>query len=204
MFVAAALVEKAVQLAKYPPQGSRGVGLARAQGYGINFQQYVETANRTVAVVPQIEHIDAVSPISALSHCCILPHVTAVSLTSRFAITPFVVLCSLCCLWQVNDIEQIVKVPGVDCLQLGPYDLSASMGKVGQLDDPEVQAAIEHVRITCVEAGMPIGIFGVTADAVAPHIESGFTLITAGVDAMMLAQASHQHLEALRATIDSK
>ncbi len=80
----------AVQLCKYPPEGVRSVGIARAQGYGPKFQEYVSTANKNTAVVIQIEHKDA-----------------------------------------VNNIDDIVKVPGIDCLFVGPYDLSASMEKPG-------------------------------------------------------------------------
>ena len=54
---------KAVQLSKYPPVGSRGVGVGRAHGYGETFQEYVASANNETAVIVQIEHIDAVNNI---------------------------------------------------------------------------------------------------------------------------------------------
>ena len=46
--------ERAVNGAKYPPMGSRGVGIARAQGYGQNLRSYFETANSETIVVAQI------------------------------------------------------------------------------------------------------------------------------------------------------
>src|SRR6516225_1953431 len=49
-----------VALAKYPPEGERSVGLARAHSYGLNFADYVATANDRVAIIVQIEHKDAV------------------------------------------------------------------------------------------------------------------------------------------------
>ncbi|MGE3974365.1 MAG: HpcH/HpaI aldolase/citrate lyase family protein [Bdellovibrionales bacterium] len=54
----------------YPPQGKRGVGLARAQGYGASFQEYKSSLERQEPVIiVQIEHIEAVRNISAiLSH----------------------------------------------------------------------------------------------------------------------------------------
>ena len=55
--------EKAVNSIKYPPDGQRGVGLYRAQGYGPGFSEYVETANEQSLVVVQIEHIDGVNNI---------------------------------------------------------------------------------------------------------------------------------------------
>ncbi|HXG54547.1 MAG TPA: aldolase/citrate lyase family protein [Vicinamibacterales bacterium] len=55
--------ELAVKSAKYPPMGFRGIGLARAQGYGQDFDEYVRRANSDTLLVVQIEHIDAVNNI---------------------------------------------------------------------------------------------------------------------------------------------
>jgi len=49
--------EAAVAAVKYPSLGSRGVGLARAQGYGMDFKNYEEWVNRGSIVILQIEHI---------------------------------------------------------------------------------------------------------------------------------------------------
>ncbi len=46
---------KAVSYCKYPPLGSRGVGVSRAQGYGSTFSQYLEVANERIACILQIE-----------------------------------------------------------------------------------------------------------------------------------------------------
>ncbi len=142
-------VAKAVQLCKYPPEGKRSVGIARAQGYGEKFQEYVATANENTAIVIQIEHRDAVS-----------------------------------------NIEEIIKVAGIDCIFIGPYDLSTSMGKPGQTTDPEVQDAISRVKRFANDAKIPLGIFGVSPEAVTPYIQSGYTLIAVGMDGMLLADAA--------------
>jgi len=52
--------ETAVNFVRYPPQGKRGVGLARAQQYGIGFDEYKNNLNENVVVIAQIEHIEAV------------------------------------------------------------------------------------------------------------------------------------------------
>jgi len=52
---------KAVAAVKYPPVGSRGVGLARAQGYGTKFKEYLEWQKDSTIVIVQVEHIDAVN-----------------------------------------------------------------------------------------------------------------------------------------------
>jgi len=149
--------ERIVRCCKYPPRGSRGVGIVRAQGYGLDFQQYVDGANDNVIVMLQIEHIDA-----------------------------------------VNHIESIVRVPGVDALMIGPYDLSGTMGKLGQVNDPEVEQAIETVRKACAAAGMKLGIFAATAEGMKPYIRKGYTLPIAGMDLMLLAAAARGMVQALK------
>jgi len=58
--------KKAVSAVKYPPVGMRGVGLARAQGYGLGFERYKEWLNKESIVVAQIEHIDAVNNLEKI------------------------------------------------------------------------------------------------------------------------------------------
>ena len=58
--------ELAVQMTKYPPLGFRGVGLARAQGYGEHFDDYVKNANTDTLLIVQIEHKDAVANIEEI------------------------------------------------------------------------------------------------------------------------------------------
>jgi len=57
---------KVVNAVKYPPQGTRGVGLARAQNYGFNFEEYARTINTQTTVIAQIEHIDAINKLDEI------------------------------------------------------------------------------------------------------------------------------------------
>jgi 2-dehydro-3-deoxyglucarate aldolase len=57
---------RAVESVKYPPVGKRGVGLARAQGYGLGFEKYRECVNTDSVVIIQVEHIEAVENLEAL------------------------------------------------------------------------------------------------------------------------------------------
>lgn len=54
---------QAVNYAKYPPLGKRGVGLYRASGYGTKFEEYKKWVNEELVIIAQIEHIDAVNNI---------------------------------------------------------------------------------------------------------------------------------------------
>jgi 2-dehydro-3-deoxyglucarate aldolase len=149
--------ERAVRFCKYPPQGSRGVGVARAQGYGAHLQDYLNNANEEIAVIVQAEHIDGISRI-----------------------------------------QEIVGVAGIDAILVGPYDLSASMGKIGKVADAEVQAAIARVKAACASAHMPIGIFATTAEAAKPFMREGYSLIAVGIDAIFLVETANQLVRQLR------
>jgi 2-dehydro-3-deoxyglucarate aldolase len=98
----------------------------------------------------------------------------------------------------VENIEAIAATAGVDAVLLGPYDLSASLGKMGLIDDPVVTGAIDRVTEACQAVNMPLGYFGVTADAVRPYAERGYQLIVAGVDTVFLGTAAKRTLSQLQ------
>jgi 2-dehydro-3-deoxyglucarate aldolase len=59
-------VETLVRAVRYPPIGLRGVGFCRANGYGVKLSEQFERANDEVALILQIEHIDAVKNIDQI------------------------------------------------------------------------------------------------------------------------------------------
>ncbi|WEK19656.1 MAG: aldolase/citrate lyase family protein [Candidatus Pedobacter colombiensis] len=56
----------AVDSVKYPPMGKRGVGLARAQGYGFDFENYRDITSKEIKLIVQIEHINAIKELDAI------------------------------------------------------------------------------------------------------------------------------------------
>lgn len=58
--------ENAVNAVRYPPRGNRGVGLARAQGYGNSFEKYKKWVEDFSVVIVQIEHITAVNNLEEI------------------------------------------------------------------------------------------------------------------------------------------
>ena len=52
--------------AKYPPRGERGFGYSRANMHGMDFDTYIKSANDEIAMVMQIEHIDAIGHLDAI------------------------------------------------------------------------------------------------------------------------------------------
>ena len=99
----------------------------------------------------------------------------------------------------VRNIDAIARVPGVDAVLIGPYDLSASLGHPGELTHPEFQDAVERITRACQAVSMPLGIFGMNAAAVRPYIARGYRLILMSVDTVLLGQAARDLLRAVKA-----
>jgi 2-keto-3-deoxy-L-rhamnonate aldolase RhmA len=72
MINSAAEIQAAVQVAKYPPQGERGIGFAPANLYGTRLAQYMRRANRDIPIIAQIEtaagveHIDSILAVKGV------------------------------------------------------------------------------------------------------------------------------------------
>jgi 2-keto-3-deoxy-L-rhamnonate aldolase RhmA len=81
---------------------------------------------------------------------------------------------------------------------VGPFDLSGSLGVIGQITHPEVKKAIESTRRRCEEAKIPIGIFAVDAKSAKDAIRDGFSLIALSMDSVFLWQAAKAALDHVR------
>lgn len=88
----------------------------------------------------------------------------------------------------LDIIEDAVNVPGLDCIFLGPYDLSVSLGYPGDIDHPVVKDAIKHFAAVCNEAGMITGIYVRDARDAKMRIEQGFRYIAYSVDAFLMME----------------
>ena len=95
----------------------------------------------------------------------------------------------------MRHLDAIAATPGVDGVFIGPADLSASMGFVGQPNHPEVQAVIGEGIARIRRAGKAAGILA-TADTQARHwLEAGAQFVAVGIDTALLTGAA----KALRA-----
>ena len=56
----------AVDFVKYPPTGKRGVGLYRAQNYGIGFEKYKKWVDEESVIIAQIEHVDGINNLEEI------------------------------------------------------------------------------------------------------------------------------------------
>ena len=88
----------------------------------------------------------------------------------------------------LDNLDAIAAVEGVDGVFIGPADLSASMGYVGQLTHPKVLAAIEDA-IACINrAGKAAGILTTDEALAKHHLELGALFVAVGLDTGLLAK----------------
>jgi 4-hydroxy-2-oxoheptanedioate aldolase len=92
----------------------------------------------------------------------------------------------------LQNLESIVNVEGVDAVFIGPSDLSAAMGYIGDPGHPDVIAAIENGFKVIQQAGKSAGVLAVTKELVETYIDAGAKFIGVGVDAALLANATRQ------------
>ncbi|MGB0681408.1 MAG: HpcH/HpaI aldolase family protein [Magnetovibrionaceae bacterium] len=149
----------AVSATYYPPRGTRGVGLARAQGYGAAFEEYKAWLEQGGIVIAMIEHIEA-----------------------------------------VEAADEILSLDGIDGYIIGPFDLSASMGKPGKFDDADVMEAIQCVREAGDRAGKPGGIHVVDPDLerLKARLDEGFQFVGYGMDIRIIDCLARDHLAKIR------
>lgn len=90
--------------------------------------------------------------------------------------------------------EAIAAVDGVDALFVGPADLAASLGHLGQPAHPDVATAIERVARVAAANGKAAGIFAGSADAARRFADLGFTFIALAADVVWLLQGARDAL----------
>ena len=92
----------------------------------------------------------------------------------------------------VSNIEQICAVPGIDAIFIGPYDLSGSMGLMGQLHHPDVEQAVGHVAQVVQSSGIAPGLHIVDPRPgdIEQRVYEGFRFIAVGLDTLFLSNAT--------------
>jgi 2-keto-3-deoxy-L-rhamnonate aldolase RhmA len=98
----------------------------------------------------------------------------------------------------VGEIDAILGIQGIDAIFVGPYDLSASMGRPGRTGDPEVRAAIARVRSACAARKTPAGIFVPDEKAAVAAFEEGFLFVCVGMDISLYAGVAARLVGAIK------
>ncbi len=90
----------------------------------------------------------------------------------------------------LDQIEAIAKVDGVDGVFIGPSDLAASLGHIGDMQHPEVQKAIEEAARRLKAVGKPPGILTANEDEARKYIGWGYKFVAVGSDVGLLAKSA--------------
>ncbi|KAB8191887.1 2-dehydro-3-deoxyglucarate aldolase [Nonomuraea phyllanthi] len=92
----------------------------------------------------------------------------------------------------VADVEAIASTPGIDGIFIGPSDLAASMGVLGEQDHPEVVAAVEHCLRAAAAAGVKAGLNAFAPALARRYLTAGADFILVGADVQLLARGSER------------
>ena len=90
----------------------------------------------------------------------------------------------------VAAVHEIAAVDGVDGLLVGPADLAASMGMLGQQNHPEVVAAVVSVIAAGAAAGKPVGVNAFDPSTADGYVAAGAAFVLVGADVTLLARSS--------------
>lgn len=99
----------------------------------------------------------------------------------------------------VGRLADIAAVPGVDCIFIGPSDLSASLGRIGQPGHAEVRRALADAAQACKTAGTPCGILASDAAVAADYLGYGYDWVAVSSDLGLMMAAARRDVATLKA-----
>ncbi|MDB6043488.1 MAG: 2-dehydro-3-deoxyglucarate aldolase [Gammaproteobacteria bacterium] len=99
----------------------------------------------------------------------------------------------------IERLAEIAAVPGVDALFVGPGDLSAALGRIGEVGHPEVQALIAKAAQMAHTVGKSIGIVGGNPDMVGRFLSYGYDWAAVASDVGMMTGRAVEWAAAIRA-----
>lgn len=98
----------------------------------------------------------------------------------------------------VDNISEILKVKGIDAIFVGPYDLSQSVGVVGQVTHPKVVEKIREIIVLSKKADVAVGVFTDTPEGAKEWVKQGVLYCCLGLVAKMLFQACNDYIKRVR------
>ena len=114
----------------------------------------------------------------------------------------------LCVIVQIETLDALDALPaiaavsGVDSIFIGPSDLSASMGYLGDVAHAKVQERLAAAAKMCRSAGKPCGIIGATPDMVTRFIDYGYSWLAIGSDMGFMIGRAQEYLARFRGIAD--
>jgi 2-keto-3-deoxy-L-rhamnonate aldolase RhmA len=97
----------------------------------------------------------------------------------------------------VDNIEDICSVEGIDATYIGPADLSASYGHLGNMSHPDVQKAIDKVYNVSKAMDVGTGIHEASGTSIPERMKKGYNLVTLGNDLIYAKKGVLAHFKEL-------
>lgn len=88
----------------------------------------------------------------------------------------------------IDNLEEICKVDGIDCMMIAPFDLSTDLGVSGDFDAPVLVEAVKHAERVIFEAGIPLGGVALTEERTQALLPKGYRLLVHQFDVLILKQ----------------
>jgi 4-hydroxy-2-oxoheptanedioate aldolase len=92
----------------------------------------------------------------------------------------------------VHNAHAIAEVDGVDAVFIGPSDLAASMGLLGQQEHPDVVDAVERTIAAVRAAGTPVGVNAFNPETARRYLDAGASFALVAADVSILARATEK------------
>jgi 2-keto-3-deoxy-L-rhamnonate aldolase RhmA len=102
----------------------------------------------------------------------------------------------------IEQIDAMAAIDGIDAMFIGPADLSAAMGHIGQLTHPAVLDLMARAVQRCKAAGKPIGTLGNSPETVAQYRAIGFDFVAVSSDIGFIMRGAQAAITALRTSSD--
>ena len=99
---------------------------------------------------------------------------------------------------------EIAAVDGVDGVFVGPSDLAASMGLLGEQTHPEVVAAVRRAFKAVRDAGKPVGVNAFDPAVARAYLDAGASFILVGADVSLLARGSEALAKTFVPAVDGR
>ena len=98
----------------------------------------------------------------------------------------------------IDNLAEVVTVPHIDVIFLGPYDLSQSIGIPGQVRDPRVIDMMQEAVQTIRKAGKAAGTFAENPEIAKQWIDAGVQYVALGADVAVFLRACQSLVKSVR------
>lgn len=189
--------------------GGRAQPVVRLPNHDISLIKRYLDAGANTLMVPQVDTVEQAKmlvsavryPPEGIRGFCGAPRASGFGRIKNYAATCEAEICLIVMpetQTALDNIEQIAAVEGIDAFFIGPGDLAASLGRLGQPMHPDVIQVIEESGKRIRAAGKAAGILCTDEAQTRRYIDCGFNMVAVASDQGLLIQGSEKLLAKYR------